>query len=386
VRSSSQTAPAGNTASVRSWLSLCRVKGLSDAVVCRLVQTFGGPDAVRAASQAALMATADLTLAQARAIQEGPDSARAKEIDQELRAIERLGGKVISYLDQEYPSRLRTIPDPPPLLSITGELSSDDQYALAIVGSRKPTPAGRLLTEEISRDLAALGFTIVSGLARGIDGSAHRGAIRAAGRTIAVLGCGIDQTYPPEHEQLRREIEGHGAVISELPLGAHPHSYHFPRRNRIISGMSLGVLVTEAALQSGSLITARLAADQGREVFALPGFVKAENSRGPNGLIKQGAKLVETIWDIVDEVMPQLDETFKARLRERLKASTTEQPRVELNERERLIGDLISAQPIHIDEVILKSGFPAAEVAGLLVGLELRHLIHLLPGNLYIRI
>jgi DNA processing protein len=150
--------------------------------------------------------------------------------------------------------------------------------------------------------------------------------------------------------------------------------------------MSLGVLVTEAALQSGSLITARLAADQGREVFALPGFVKAENSRGPNGLIKQGAKLVETIWDIVDEVMPQLDETFKARLRERLKASTTEQPRVELNERERLIGDLISAQPIHIDEVILKSGLPAAEVAGLLVGLELRHLIHLLPGNLYIRI
>jgi DNA processing protein len=386
VHSSPQTAPAGTMASVRSWLSLCRVKGLSDAVVYGLVQTFGGPDAVRAAPQAALMAAADLTLAQAREIREGPDRAGAKQIEQELRAIERLGVKVVSCLDQEYPSRLRTIPDPPPLLSITGELSRDDQHALAIVGSRQPTPAGRLLTEEISRDLAALGFTIVSGLARGIDGSAHRGAIRAGGRTLAVLGCGIDQTYPPEHEQLRRDVEGHGAVISELPLGAHPHGYHFPRRNRIISGMSLGVLVTEAALQSGSLITARLAADQGREVFALPGFVKAENSRGPNGLIKQGAKLVETVWDIVDEVMPQLDETFKIRLRERLKASPPEHHRPELSEKERLLGELLTAQPIHIDELILKSGLPAAEVSGLLLGLELRHVIHQLPGNLYIRI
>jgi DNA processing protein len=238
----------------------------------------------------------------------------------------------------------------------------------------------------LARDLAALGFTIVSGLARGVDGAAHRGAIKADGRTIAVLGCGIDRTYPPEHDELRRDVERHGAVVSELPLGAPPHDYHFPLRNRIISGMSLGVLVTEAALQSGSLITARLAADQGREVFALPGFVKAENSRGPNSLIRQGAKLVETVWDIVEELIPQLDNTFTAALKDRLKAAATDRPTAVLDEKELRITGLLSTQATHIDELILKSGMPAAEVSGLLLGLELRHLIHQLPGNLYIRI
>jgi DNA processing protein len=384
VRPAPFTASADIT-SIRSWLGLCRVKGLRDSVVCRLVQTFGSLEAIRSASLETLNSVAPVTPAQAHAIQHGPDLACVREIDKDLHALEKLDGMVVTFLDDDYPSRLRTIPDPPPLLFVTGRLSRADQH-VAIVGSRRPTPAGRLLTEELARDLAALGFTIVSGLARGVDGAAHRGAIKADGRTIAVLGCGIDRTYPPEHDELRQDVERHGAVVSELPLGAAPHDYHFPRRNRIISGMSLGVLVTEAALQSGSLITARLAADQGREVFALPGFVKAENSRGPNSLIRQGAKLVETVWDIVEELIPQLDNTFTAALKDRLKAAATDRPTAVLDKKELRIIGLLSTQATHIDELILKSGMPAAEVSGSLLGLELRHLIHQLPGNLYIRI
>ncbi len=221
---------------------------------------------------------------------------------------------------QLYPPRLTTIPDPPPLLYVSGSLERADHQAVAIVGSRKATAAGRLLTEELSRELASLGFTIVSGLARGIDAAAHRGALAGKGRTVAVLGCGIDRTYPPEHASLRKQIESDGAVIGELPLGSYPHGYHFPRRNRIISGMCLGVIVTEAAMDSGSLITARLAADQGREVFAVPGFVKNETSRGPNGLIKQGATLVETVDDVIEELLPQLNDSLRERLTTRVSA------------------------------------------------------------------
>ncbi len=186
------------------------------------------------------------------------------------------------------------IADPPPLLYITGTLTEQDELAVAIVGARRATAAGRAMTEELSHDLAGAGMTVVSGLARGVDAAAHRGALAAQGRTIAVLGCGIDRTYPPEHERLRRQIEERGAILSEVPMGAPPHGHHFPRRNRIISGLSLGVIVTEAAINSGSLITARLAAEQGREVFAVPGFVKEDTSRGTNALAQRGRGLDRT--------------------------------------------------------------------------------------------
>jgi DNA processing protein len=368
-------------ASLGPWLALCRIDGLSDVSICRLVERFGSPEGVQAASPEALRSAAALSAAQAKDILSGPDASARKQIDQELRKLDAVGASVLTWIDPDYPGRLRTVPDPPPLLYITGEPTGLDQYAVAIVGSRRPTPAGRLLTEELSRDLAALGFTIISGLARGIDGAAHRGALAAGGRTVAVMGCGIEQTYPPEHEQLREQIEAHGAVITELPVGAYPHGYHFPRRNRIISGLSLGILVTEAAIKSGSLITARLAAEQGRDVFAVPGFVRAESSRGPNGLIKQGAKLTEGAWDVVEELLPQLDERFREQLRP--PASSAPAP---LSPSEALLTGLLSAQPTHIDELIFRSGLPPAEVAGLLIGLELRNAIHGLPGNLYVRI
>lgn len=291
---------------------------------------------------------------------------------------------IITFLDADYPARLRTIPDPPPLLYVSGQLSAADQYAVAIVGARRATVAGRLVTEELSRELASAGLTIVSGLARGVDAAAHRGALAAGGRTIAVLGCGIDRTYPPEHQTLRRQIEASGAVISELPLGSQPLGYHFPRRNRIISGLSLGVIVTEAAAQSGSLITAKLAADQGREVFAVPGFVKAEHSRGPNGLIKQGAKLVERVEDVIEELLPQLDASRRDRVLLRLFTPAPARP--PLGPEEARLCELLLNEPIHIDHLIEQTNLPAADVAALLLSLELKGWARQLPGPSYVRI
>lgn len=370
--------------SLSVWLALRAVQGLDDNLLCRLVQAFGSPEAVRRASASALIEQGGLALSLAAAVQRGPDRETRQAIEQEGRDVRRLGLTVLTILDADYPARLRNIPDPPPLLYVSGELRQDDQQALAIVGSRRMTAAGRVITEELSRDLAAAGFTIVSGLALGVDGAAHRGALEAKGRTVAVLGCGIDRNYPAEHQALRRQIEAHGAVLSELPLGAYPYGYHFPRRNRLISGLSLGVVVTEAALASGSLITARLAAEQGREVFAVPGFVKAETSRGPNSLLKQGAKLVECAEDVIEEVLPQLEPAFRERLRARAAQTGAAPPA--MDPRESALYRLLTAGPLHIDQVIARASRPAAEVAGTLLALELKGVVRQLPDQTYIRI
>jgi DNA processing protein len=319
----------------------------------------------------------------AKAIAEGADPSTRQWIEQGLKQVDRLNGMVVTCVDRRYPQRLKTIPDPPLLLYVTGSLDPKDDLAIAMVGARRATAGGRVVTEALSRDLAAAGFTVVSGLARGIDAAAHRGALDAKGRTIAVMGCGIEQTYPPEHETLRSQIEAHGAAISELPIGAAPHSYHFPRRNRIISGLCLGVVVTEATMQSGSLITARLALDQGREVFAVPGSIQSENSRGPHSLIKQGAKLVESAQDVLDELLPQLDD----RLRSQLATPTRQRDEAvpSLDPTEARVYDLLSHEPLHIDELIERSGMAAGEVTAVLLGLELKRRARQLPGPSYLR-
>ena len=371
-------------ASLRSLLTLRAVQGLDDAGLCRLLQAFGSPGAVKDASPDALMEAGGISRSVALTVRAPEDSEARKAVDGELKELERLKLRLVTYLDEAYPPRLRTIPDPPPLLYVSGRLDQRDHQAIAIVGSRRATAAGRVLTEELSRDLASAGFTIVSGLARGIDASAHRGALAAGGRTVAVQGCGLDQTYPPEHRALRTQIEDSGAVIGELPLGSYPHGYHFPRRNRIISGMSLGVVVVEAAVRSGSLITARLAAEQNREVFAVPGFVKAENSQGPNGLIKQGAKLVETAADVIEELLPQLDAVFRESLQRRVPATVGTGAQVD--RKEAPVYEMLSSDPTHIDDLIARTGLPAADIAGLLLAMELKGAIRQLPGHSYIRI
>jgi len=366
---------------LESWLRLRAIDGVGDLTALRLVRAWHSPEAVLRASREDLIQSG-CSPQLADAIRRGPDNPVCRSIERELNAIERERIEVRSVLDPTYPARLKMIADPPPLLYITGTLTEQDDLAVAIVGARRATAAGRVMTEELSHDLAALGVTVVSGLARGVDAAAHRGALAAQGRTIAVLGCGIDQTYPPEHERLRRQIEERGAILSEVPVGAPPHSHHFPRRNRIISGLSLGVIVTEAAINSGSLITARLAAEQGREVFAVPGFVKEATSRGTNALLKEGAALIERAQDVIDVVMPQLEPALRLRLQPSREKNVRGD---QLGKEEQLVYDALSYEPLTVDDVIVTTGLSVPTVMASLLSLELRQRVRPLPGQRYLR-
>lgn len=369
--------------SLRPWFMLRAVPGVGDAILLKLVQSFGSPESVLAATQTELE-EAGCRPPLVEAIRQGPDPVSIRQLEQEVTQLGCQGVTVLTYHDEQYPALLRTIPDPPPLLYLRGTLLESDRHAVAVVGTRKVSAAGRVLAEELARELALMGFTIVSGLARGVDAAAHRGALSGQGRTLAVMGCGLDRTYPAEHRQLREAVERQGAVLSELPLGSAPHSYHFPRRNRIISGLALGVIVTEATIDSGSLITARLAADQGREVFAVPGFVNAESSRGPNSLIKDGARLVECAQDVLDELLPQLDAAFRRRREARAEADG--QAWVHLGNEEMLVYDAVTAVPQSVDDIIRRSGLTASHVAAILLALELKNCVRQMPGNEYVRL
>jgi DNA processing protein len=287
-----------------------------------------------------------------------------------------VGGTILTLGDDAYPKRLKDIYDPPALLYVKGELRREDELAVAIVGSRKTSPYGRWFTEKISQDLAGHGVTIVSGLARGIDSVAHMGALEGGGRTIAVLGCGIDVIYPSENRDLFHQIVGHGAVLSEFPMGSRPEGGHFPRRNRVISGLSIGVVIVQASAKSGSLITAKYALEQGREVFAVPGNVGAEGSRGTNQLIKEGAKLVESSADILEEVLPQWR-------REGETAQKAEAPGHGLVGGEKILFELLGETPLHIDAVIRESKLDPGNVSSLLLNLELKGLISQWPGKCF---
>jgi len=275
---------------------------------------------------------------------------------------------------------LRAIHDPPAVLYCDGLPETGDRQAVAIVGSRRATPYGLRVTEALAGELSRLGFTIVSGFARGIDAAAHRAALAAGGRTIAVLGCGLEVDYPPGHKSLHVEIAASGAVLTEFAPGTPPRAAHFPRRNRIISGLALGVVVIEAAEDSGSLITARLALEQGREVFAVPGPIEAPTSRGPHSLLKQGAKLVEMVDDIVEELLPQLDRSLQTLKTEPIAALPKH---VDLSSSERAMLDMMSREPLHLDELTERTGLTPAVVAGILLGLELRALVKQVPGQRY---
>jgi len=374
--------PSSSSGSLESWLKLRAIEGVGDHTLLALVREWKNPDAVfRASSDELTQRGCSGRLAQA--IRRALDRDTCQRIERELTTIERQQIDVRTYLDETYPSRLRMIPDPPPILFISGTLSEADELAVAVVGARRATAAGKLITEELGGGLAGAGFTIVSGLARGVDATAHRSALAAGGRTIAVLGCGINRTYPPEHERLRREIEERGAVLSELSLDAPPHSGHFPRRNRIISGLSLGVVVTEAAIDSGSLITARFAADQGREVFAVPGFVKAETCRGTNALIKEGAALIECAQDVIDTIVPQLEPALRAHVRV---ASYEKKSGDRFGNQEQLVYDALSYDPLTVDHLVEQTGLPVPSVMASLLSLELRQHVRQLPGQRYLKL
>ena len=357
------------------WVALSRVQGLGCVSFKKLAGHFGDPTEALSASTAALAEIQGLD----QSVIDGLRNFSAwDEAEKEIIRAEKAAVKIVPFTDSSYPARLRMIPDPPSLLYLKGEIRRDDEKAVAVVGSRSTSDYGRRVARDLCRGLASLGFTVVSGMARGIDGTAHETSLNAGGRTIAVLGSGVDRVYPAEHDKLYRRISENGAVISEFPMGTRPLAFNFPARNRLISGLSLGVVVVEATEKSGSLITAALALEQGREVFAVPGEVGASRSRGAHRLIRQGAKLVETVDDIVEEIAPQL----LVRSGKTLSAPRRTLPQNLGDEFQRIFG-LFQERPLQIDEVIESSGCSASRVSEILLDLELQGYIKQLPGKKY---
>jgi DNA processing protein len=342
------------------WVGFNNIPGIGRVRLAQLESSFGSLESAWRASPGELK-RAGLDSSALRAISQWRDKISPEA---EMEKLHRHGVKVLTCNDAGYPSRLKEIYDYPPVLYVRGSLLPGDDWCLAVVGTRRATVYGKQVTEEIVTDLARSKITIVSGLARGIDTIAHRSALAAGGRTIAVFACGLDIVYPAENERLARDIMEQGALLSEYPLGTRPRAENFPRRNRILSGLSRGVLVTEAGEDSGALITSDLALEQNREVFAIPGSILSPASRGTNRLIQMGAKLVRQYTDIMEE----LNLTTVARqieLQEILPPSDTES----------LLLQQLGAEPTHIDEVCRSSGLPAATVSGTLVMMELKGMV-----------
>lgn len=302
---------------------------------------------------------------------------------QECERLEANWAHLVTFADAAYPDLLRWLPDPPPVLYVRGELLPEDQLAMAVVGSRRPSHYGQLMAKRFGTELAEHGFTVVSGLARGIDSLAHQGALQAGGRTIAVLGCGVNRIYPAEHRRLYDAVRDQGAVVSEFAFDTKPDRWNFPRRNRIISGLSLGVLVVEASDRSGSLHTAHHAVEQGREVFAVPGRIDVESSRGTHRLIQGGAKLITGVGDILDE-LPDAVRTAALQQHAAAQALVEEAP-ADLSPQESQILALLGGEESHIEAVIHASQLPAHVVASILATLELRGMVRQFPGKFFAR-
>jgi len=365
---------------LKYWIALKSITGVGNITFPVLVDKFGSLPAIFAAPVSELREIPGISKNTTTAIAGFKGWDKVKE---ELELLDKNKINLITYQDELYPSKLTNIYDRPPLIYVRGNLNKDD-INIAIVGSRLASTYGKYTTERISRELALKGLTIVSGMARGIDSTAHRGAITAHGRTIAVLGSGLDVIYPPENKKLFDDIIQNGAVISEFPPGTPPRAANFPTRNRIISGMAYGVVIVEAGEKSGSLITARLALEQGREVFAIPGSIDSAGSRGTNKLIKQGAILIENIDDILEEIMPQIE--IKASLKTPRVSSSgkIEKGNHEiLNEVEQKIFDSVSKGRIHIDELISSTGLSSAGILSELTKMELQGIVEQHPGKFF---
>ena len=373
---------------LKYWVALKWVEGVGNVGFKALLEAFGTPQKVFEAPLSMIKAVpgiGDKTAPQIKAFKDW------KKVEKELECADSTGVSIVTSQDPLYPSQLLSTYDYPAFLYVKGHLKEDD-VNVAVVGSRTASTYGKFTTERLCRELVLRGITVISGLARGIDSAAHRGALSGKGRTIAVLGCGLDVVYPPENEKLFTEISLQGALISEFPFGTPPNAPNFPARNRIISGISLGVVVVEASEKSGSLITARIALEQGREVFAVPGSIDSSGSRGTNKLIKQGAKLIENVEDILEEILPQVTRTPKVvKPDQRQKQPDDQQkiltssPDLVLKETEKTVWQVLSQKPVHIDQIITSTGLTAHEVLVILLNLELQGLIEQKPGKTYMR-
>jgi DNA processing protein len=362
-----------SSAEIKYWVAFSRISRIGSVRASRLHSYFGSMAAAWSANANDLRASGMDQSTVTSII----NARNSSDPDAEMEQLSKAGVKAYCWLDDEYPRRLKEVDDRPPVLFVRGELRPEDEWAVAVVGTRRATPYGRQAAEHFSTDLARHGITVVSGLARGVDAVAHRSTLSAGGRTIAVLACGLDIVYPPEHAKLAVEISQRGALISDYPLGTQPRAEFFPRRNRILSAISLGVLVVEGDVDSGSLITARIALDQNREVFAVPGSIYSPTHRGPNKLIREGeAKLVTHTEDILEELnLTMTTASQQLELREVAPDDPTEA---------RLLG-VLSQEPSHIDEVQRVSGLPIAAVSSALALLELKGMVRQVGPMSFIR-
>lgn len=368
---------APGSRNLSDWLAVYHAPRVGTVTFQQLLGHFANPAAILAAS-AGELGSLGLTQETIGAFRH-PD---LQAIDRDLEWAERPGNRIITCQDPAWPTLLSQLPDAPPLLYVHGDASLLCEPQLAIVGSRNPTPIGSRTARDFARHLAASGLIITSGMALGIDAASHQGALDAAGATIAVMGTGLDRVYPARHRDLARQIAGHGALVSEFPVGTPPLAENFPRRNRIISGLCLGTLVVEAALRSGSLISARLAAEQGREVFAIPGSIHNTLARGCHALIRQGAKLVETAQDIIDELAPLAG---ACRPGAPTAAADPVQPRQLADEYMQLL-EIIGFDSTSIDRLVAGSGLTPAEVSSMLLQLEMDGYVASSPGGIYNRL
>ncbi|MDI6776888.1 MAG: DNA-processing protein DprA [Syntrophales bacterium] len=373
---------------LRYWIALKFVDGVGNVGFRTLVDALGSPKSVFQGTIANLKVVPGIGEKTAGQIKAFNDWGR---VEREMETARKMNVSLVTFQDPRYPKALLNIYDFPPFLYVKGDLREED-INVAVVGSRRASTYGKFATERLCRELAMNGITVVSGMARGIDSAAHRGGLAGKGRTIAVLGSGLDVVYPPENEKLFLEIAAHGAVITEFPFGTPPHGPNFPARNRIISGISYGVVVVEAGDKSGSLITAKFALEQGREVFAVPGSIDTAGSRGTHKLIKQGAKLIENVYDILDEILPQLDRELQDSVLRARKDDTAQEkgtPAVAkvggLSAAEIAVLKQISSEPVDVDSIIASTGLRANDVLHILLTMELQGLIRQLPGKMFVR-
>ncbi|WP_372797356.1 DNA-processing protein DprA [Pontiella sp.] len=358
----------------QAYIVLNMIEGLGPVTVRRLIDCLGSPKAILEADREALMQARGVGEKLALKIVVQRDSI---DPEAEIEKAEEQGARIITPLDEEYPDALKAIHDPPLALYIKGHLHDADRKALAIVGSRATSQYGLKAADRFAFQLGQTGFTVVSGLARGTDTAAHMGALKSKGRTIAVLGGALDCLYPPENAELAEKIAKQGAVISEYPLGRQADRMTFPYRNRIISGLSMGVLLIESDIKGGSMHTADAATEQGRTVFALPGRIDTPGAKGPHLLIRNGAKLVQSLDDILEEyelLMPAAELEAPA-------AATAARPDVPLTEPESNVVQALWEEPLDVDALARAVGLASHELSGLLLGLEMKRVIRTLPGK-----
>jgi DNA processing protein len=366
-----------SSAEIFAWVGLYLIPGLGNSAFRRLIKEFGSPEAVFEVGLPELLKVEGVREEIAHRI---AGKQFMTDPEEELKKVEELNARIITYRDPSYPALLKEIPSPPMLLYVRGKDIPNSRTCIAVVGSRNPTHYGIKAAERIGFGLAKRGAGVVSGMAKGIDSAAHNGCMMGKGFTIAVIGTGIDRVYPPSNKKLSDRISESGAVISEFPTGSPPEPRNFPIRNRIISGLSRGVVVVEATKNSGSLITASLALEQGRDVFAVPGSIDSFKSTGAHLLIKQGAKLVENADDVLDEF------GFGARpVPENYRFEGMKDTLPEMNESEKKVYEILGDYPMHIDEIVRRGEMDAGKVSGALMGLELKGLARQLMGKMFVR-